>query len=321
MPQVDISIVIVNYKSWLHLASCLDSLAFHSDSFNHEIVVVDNHSNDGKLAEFSKVYPDVVFVENTGNNGFANGCNLGASKSKGRYLLFLNPDTVGNENAIKSLWQFAKQNPHVGITSCLQEKKQGGYEPYNRQFLRLSTLFGLFRAVRRLLVRSEALEDENMVYTDWVSGSLVCISRQWFEQVGGWNEDYWMYYEDMDLSKRVRALNGKVVVLKNAAIQHSHGGASRINLKTAALTKTEVQISKHVYISNHFKGVERACAHLLLFAINCKLKFIIALLSMPVFFITKARLNVYLFLKIIRYYWHCLLRGTWMSPNAISLKN
>ena len=103
MPQVDISIVIVNYKSWLHLASCLDSLAFHSDSFNHEIVVVDNHSNDGKLAEFSKVYPDVVFVENTGNNGFANGCNLGASKSKGRYLLFLNPDTVGNENAIKSL--------------------------------------------------------------------------------------------------------------------------------------------------------------------------------------------------------------------------
>ncbi len=311
---LDISIVIVNYKSWNHLRNCLQSLEFSSPSFSFEIIVVDNTSNDGKLEKFKKEFSNVKFILNSGNNGFANGCNLGANHGLGEYLLFLNPDTIANQESILKMWQFAKKNPKVGITSCMQKKVNGGFEKSHRSFLKLSTVFGIFRAFSK----KNTAQDASVIYSDWVSGSLVFISKEWLNQVNGWNEDYWMYFEDMDLSKKVQIANGKVVVLKDAQIIHNHGGASRINIKTASLTKTEVQISKHVYIQNHLKGFERFLTHLLVIKSNLFFKFILAVLGIPLFFIPKMRLNVYLFIKIVKYYVSSVTRRTWLSKNSMN---
>ena len=82
--MVDISIVIVNYKSWNDLKDCLQSIiTINSSKFTLETIVVDNQSNDGRLEEFKTLFPSILFIENSGNNGFANGCNLGASNAKG----------------------------------------------------------------------------------------------------------------------------------------------------------------------------------------------------------------------------------------------
>ncbi len=96
LSNIDLSIIIVNYKSWSVLTDCLDSFDQYTPKLDYEIIVVDNDSQDGEIGPFSKKYPQVNFIKNTGNNGFSHGCNLGANNAYGKYLLFLNPDTVFN---------------------------------------------------------------------------------------------------------------------------------------------------------------------------------------------------------------------------------
>ena len=317
--NIDVSIIIVNYKSWEHLKNCLLSIiGLHDLTIGIETIVVDNQSKDGKLAQFTQEFPQVNFISNTGNNGFANGCNFGASKAKGNYFLFLNPDTIINSKVIESFFDFSKLNRNVGITSCLQKKVSGGYEKSNRSFLTLSSLFGFTRAIQKLLSSKVPELEKAVLYTDWVSGSLVFISKEWFQQINGWNEDYWMYYEDMDLSKKVHQSNGKVVLLENVEIVHNHGGASRLNIKTSALTKTEVLISKHVYIENHLKGFKKFLAHFLLIINNIITKIFLGAIGIILFFIPKMRLNVYLLIKMMKYYFVRFIKGNWLSSNSMN---
>ena len=322
--RVDISIIVVNYQSWKHLKSCLSSLGFQSKSYVHEVIVIDNHSNDGELEHFQAKFPDVQFVENSGNNGFANGCNLGAARAQGNYFLFLNPDAIANEEAVFQMWQFYKKNPGSGIVSCHQKKSNGTYEKSLRIFPNVLTLFGFTRAVYKAISKKNLHHyfeiRDDVLYPDWVSGSVVFMSKEWFEALNGWSEDYWMYYEDMDLCKRVKTSNGKIALLKSAEIIHNHGGASRLNIKTSSLTKTEVHISRHVYVHNHFKEIEKIVTQILLVMNNLITGFILGILGLVLFFIPKMRLNVYLLTKMIRYYVTCLIRFTWLSPRSMNYK-
>tara|TARA_R110001599_G_scaffold84265_9_gene227115 strand:+ start:11616 stop:13379 length:1764 start_codon:yes stop_codon:yes gene_type:complete len=315
----DISIIIVNYKSWKHLKNCLDSLTyFKQEKFTFEVIVVDNNSNDGKLKEFLKKYTQFKFVENTGNNGFANGCNFGAIKSVGKNMLFLNPDTIANENEIYKMLINLNSNENYGIVSCNQLNNNGSFEDVDRVFPGAFTLFGITRAIYRLFTK-ETKQDDEKIFPDWVSGSVVCISRKWFQKINGWNEDYWMYFEDVDLCKKVKDANGEVVLLKNVNIIHNHGGASRINIKTSKITKSEVLISKHVYIRNHFKGLTRFLLLCLLVFMSSISKILLAVIGICFFFIPKLKLNLYLFIELIKYYSHSLKKGTWLSKRSMNL--
>lgn len=317
--EEDISIIIVNYKSWKHLSDCLDALKnFKKNKFSFEVIVVDNFSNDGLLNEFLKKYSEFTFIENSGNNGFANGCNLGALNSVGNHLLFLNPDTIADEKTIYFMLKKASSNPEYGIVSCNQVNSNGSSEKIDRLFPSPLTLFGLLRVFFRSFSKNTK-ENKKLIFPDWVSGSVILISRKWFQKVNGWDEDYWMYYEDVDLSKKVRGEGGEVVLLKNKSIIHNHGGSSRINLKTAAITKTEVLISKHVYIHNHFNGALKFVMFFGLIFVNIIFKFILALIGIIFFFIPKLKLNLYLFIEMVKYYYHTLKKGSWLSSRSMNL--
>lgn len=323
--NIDISIIIVNYKSWYHLKDCLQALKdIQTDAFSFEVVVVDNCSNDGKIDSFRKDFSEVHFVENSGNNGFANGCNFGASHAQGAYVFFLNPDTIANERALSELLAFAKAHHTVGIVSCHQKNQNGSYEKVTRFFPSIFTLFGATRALYKLFntSRIERQYDKNTptMYPDWVSGSVLFMSRNWFDQIQGWNEDYWMYYEDVDICKRVTIANGKIALLQNVEIIHNHGGASRINFTTASLTKTEVIISKHVYVRNHFKGIERFLLLLLLIMSTLVSKLLMALMGLVLFFIPKMKLQLYIAASVLRYYVSSMRYFTWLSPRSMNYK-
>mgnify|MGYP000556845817 CR=1 FL=1 len=323
--SLDISVVIVNYKSWNYLNKCLSSLdQFEKSLFSYEVLVVDNNSNDGKLEEYKSKYKNVQFIENTGNNGFANGCNVGAREAKGNHLLFLNPDTIANEEALFKMLAYTKENEDVGIVSCLQKNDNGFYENIVRFFPSLLTLFGATRALYKFLnykkLSSRYNSVEELAYPDWVSGSVVFINRDWFLKVNGWNEDFWMYYEDVDLSKEVKNQDGRVVLLESAEIQHSHGGASRINFTTASLTKTEVIISKHVYIHNHFYGALRIFLQFLVTTSNVISRIIFSALGVLLFFIPKMKLQLYIGGRVFRYYVSSIYQGTWLSPRSMNYK-
>ena len=320
---MDISVIIVNYRGWNALSDCLDSLQkIVNQDFSFEVVVVDNASNDGKLAGFKLKYPDFIFVENSGNNGFANGCNRGAEIAKGNYFLFLNPDTTVTGDALKTLMNTYQNHPEVALLSCLQIDEKGRYYNQKLLFPSFGRFFGSFRAVWRLFHRSylkRRFSSENTIfYPDWISGAVVFISRKWFQNISGWNEDYWLYFEDVDLSKKVSNQNGKVAVTKAATIFHQHGGASRINIQTKSLTKTEVIISKHVYIHNHFFGIKRAVLHFLLIVGILIEKGLLSLLSLLLFFNRKLKVNRLIFSKLCTYYWNALKKNTWISPRSVN---
>ncbi|TCI95031.1 glycosyltransferase [Tenacibaculum sp. M341] len=322
---IDVSIVIVNYKSWKYVDNCLRTIKnIKSDSFSLEVLVVDNFSNDDRLVDFSKEHSEVIFIQNTGNNGFANGCNVGAKNAVGNSLLFLNPDTLVNEDAIEKMLSKVKDEPDFGIVSCSQQNSKGKSEDSIRIFPKFSTLFGLTRAVYRLLnndYKQISKSTSNIIFPDWVSGSTVFISKEWFQKINAWNEDFWMYFEDVDLCKKVTDKGGKVALLKDAFIVHDHGGASRINVKTAALTKSEVIFSRHVYVDTHFKGVKKHIAQLLLVLKNVFGKLLLGILGFVLFFIPKLNIQFYLLVAITKYYLDVLKYRTWLSKRSTKFLN
>jgi len=321
--KIDISIIIVNYKGWKHLRKCLNQLVkIESKNFNCEIVVIDNCSNDGQLELFISDFKTVNFYKNTANNGFANACNLGADKAKGMYYLFLNPDTIANTNALDVLLETAKIQPDFGILSCQQYKENGKPHNHEKLFLTPKRLFGLFRAVDRFFNAGKLRErfdgTKEVFFPDWVSGSVLFISRKWFDKVGGWCDDYWMYYEDVDLCKRVSQAGGKIALLRTARIIHHHGGSTRINYDVKALTKSEVIKSRHVYIHKYFKGSTRFFMHLILMIYQILSKLIMGFLGLVFVFIPKFKGGLLLSKNVLKYYISFPFRHMWKSKNAVT---
>ncbi|WP_445957881.1 glycosyltransferase family 2 protein [Yeosuana sp.] len=319
--KVDVSIIIVNYKSWKHLQDCLDSITkISQDRFSYEVIVIDNHSNDNKFDEFYKNHPPFKFFLNSGNNGFSNGCNYGVSKAVGEYFLFLNPDTIVTKDAILKMLQLARENLQYGVISCTKINNVGKPEKEIRFFPKSYTLFGTSRAIYNLINKKKINEVFNsiksIVFPDWVSGSIIFTSKKWFEKIGGWNEDYWLYLEDVDFCKRISNAEGKVALLRTTKIIHNHGGASRINVKTSALTKAEVIISKHTYIHNHFTGITKFFSQFLLVFFGVITKLVLAIIGSILFFVPKLYMNALLFLNLIRYYINALMTKTWISKRA-----
>lgn len=324
--NTDISVIIVNYKSWSHLQKCLNSLIeINSQKFSFEVIVVDNHSDDGQLETFKIDFKSVKFIENTGNNGFANACNFGVAQAKGTHLLFLNPDTIANEMALEQLIQTSKLQPDYGIISCQQVDENGKLNNHDKLFFSPSRMFGSFRFFYKIFHQSELNQRFNqskeVVFPDWVSGSVVFMSRTWFNKINGWCEDYWMYYEDVDLSKKVTDAGGKIVLLKNVNIIHAHGGSTRINVKIKALTKSEVIISRHVFIHKYFKGLTCFVMQSLTIVYQIVINFLMGLIGIIIFFKPKFRVYYYLAINIFTYYLGLPFKHQWLSLRSVNYKH
>lgn len=320
---MDISIIIVNYRGWKALDECLKSIeVIISSAFTFEVIIVDNFSNDRQFPVFKQKYSKFTFIENNGNNGFSNGCNFGAGISKGNHFLFLNPDTKLTLKALKSLLETTVSHPEIGILSCLQINENEVFYKQNNLFPVLGRFFGISRSFYRKLFKAQLEKrfnnNNDLFYPDWVTGAVIFISREWFNKIKGWNEDYWLYFEDVDLCKQIFDFGGKVAVTRRATIFHQHGGASRLNVKTKALTKTEVIISKHVYISNQFStGIQLYLHSLLILGVLIE-KLFLSLLSVLLFFNPKLKVNRLMLKNLSVYYFNALQKQTWISPRAMN---
>ena len=315
----------MNYKGWKALDECLESITkINSMGFLFEVIIIDNFSNDNQLFIFEKKYPNFIFKENSGNNGFSNGCNYGATIAKGNHFLFLNPDTKVTEEAIETLLETTISNPEIGILSCLQINENHSFYKQNNLFPAFGRFFGISRAIYRKINKSKLenrfKNNSDLFYPDWVTGAVIFISRDWFNKIKGWNEDFWLYFEDVDLCKKVSQKGGKVAVTRNATIFHQHGGASRLNVKTKALTKSEVIISKHVYINNQFSSVANLYLQTLLIIGVIVEKLFLSILSLVLFFIPKLKVNRLMLKNLIIYYLNAINNRTWISPRAMNYR-
>ena len=262
--MTNLSIVIVNYKTWSSLSLCLDSIK-KQDNILIDVIVVDNNSDDHQISNFKIQYNWIEWVENSENLGFAKACNLGAHKSNSDWILFLNPDTILEKNCLKPLLSFCEKNDShrlIGIKQLnenFQNTNSFGF------FLSFWALTGLSRVILRLFRGSNSYFNNNQItYPDWISGSFILLRRNDYDLLNGWDEDFWMYYEDMDLCKRANNLGLQVTLLNKWKCIHSHGKASRKSDQIKVRSKSEVIVSSHIFLEKHFNKHVKYPTHLLL---------------------------------------------------------
>ena len=252
--MTSLSIIIVNYKSWSVLEKCLESILSQGID-DIEVIIVDNNSNDGLITKFKKKYIKFKWISNKINAGFSKACNQGAEIAKNQYYLFLNPDTELEKNSLVKMKSIIDNFPNSILSiSKLDSDGNIGF-PYGN-FLSIRTFNGIIRFLDRLI----SLENRNInnekpfIKPNWVSGSFLLIDRENFNKLGGWDEDYWMYYEDMDLCKRANNIGIDIVLINSISCTHHHGKSSKVNLKTRVKAKTHSIKSGVIFIEKHYRG-------------------------------------------------------------------
>ncbi|MCZ6827807.1 MAG: glycosyltransferase family 2 protein [Gammaproteobacteria bacterium] len=317
-----LSIIIVNYRSWGHLQTALDALQadFPAD---WEIIVVDNESQAEPFHEFQASFPWVTFVAHAHNSGFGFGCNLGASRASGAALLFMNPDVIASCDDIGSLMQEKAAHPDVALISPKQLAPSGRPQKVFDDFPGLLNQSKILKALLRILWPSRFMDPradyDALTYCDWITGSCLLVSRENFDAIGGWSEDYWMYVEDADLCRRAHDLGLRVAYAPDVQVVHAHGGSSRLNVDIKAMTKLEVIISKHVYANNHFRGARRLTMHLLIGGLRLPVLTVTAIADLITLRqIPALRVRSKMLSGLLSYYAGVQRTGTWLSPRAIA---
>ena len=318
MTNPTLSIISVNYKSWSVLRKCLHSFEQYPPAVSYEIIVVDNDSQDGQFDAFQQEFPAIKLVVNTGNHGFSHGCNLGVTHASGDYLLFLNPDVILTKSkAIDAMVNYAQKNPNVGTTSCRRINPKGKPErelAFQHLWLNTGWMRGLYKLWNKKALKFKFPNNADIWYPDWVSGSVILIANDLFQQIGKWSQDdFWMYSEDPDLCKKVREKGKKIALLRHVELQHTHGGASRRNPQTIAITKSEVVTSHHVFIQKHAKGFNRLALHAFTFSNTLIAWSLRTFIGLIVFWTPTFKASFLTLIAIINYYISALMRSTWKS--------
>jgi GT2 family glycosyltransferase len=275
MSPPDLSIIIVNWNGRELLRQCLASLDAASADLHVEILVVDNASSDGSADMVPAEYPHVRLLENTENLGFARANNQAAAVSRGRFLFFLNNDTVVRPDSLRNLLEFLEQHPEVGMIGPrligADGNPQRSYRgrPTVAALLHRLTLLkwtGLFRRPYERY-RREVFDADALRTVDTVLGAAVCLPRDVFFSHGGWDERFPFGLEDFDLSARV-ARTHQVLFFPGAEIVHFGKMSSRRNLGFAF---TGVECGYARYLRKHALGPMSVGLYKLLVTLNLPL--------------------------------------------------
>jgi len=231
---MDLSIVIVNWKSAVFLADCLTSIYAAQPHISFEIVVIDNASFDGCDRILSQQFPAVQFLQSTINAGFAGANNLAFSHSSGATVCFLNPDTVIRGAALQILYDALNGIPDAGAVGALLFNGDGSLQtscvlPFPTVLNQVFDIAWLRQRFPRAgLFGSAAIFAKAKLpqTVEAVSGACIMIRRKTFVEVGMFSTGYFMYAEDIDLCRKVRMAGHKVYLINAAEIVHFGGGSS-----------------------------------------------------------------------------------------------
>ncbi|OGI33437.1 MAG: hypothetical protein A2271_03475 [Candidatus Moranbacteria bacterium RIFOXYA12_FULL_35_19] len=215
-----ISIVIVNYHSEKHLIKCLYSIYKHSFKEDFEIIVVNNDQKD-KIKELIQKFPEVKIYQNEKNLGFGAGNNVGARIAKGDILLFLNPDTEIISKNIEDVLSLFEQDDKVGIIGSQLRLDENKIQPWSVGYE--ISLLNLIKNNLGLMSSQDIWQAKEKVEVDWVSGAALFIRKDIFEKTSGFDEKFFMYFEDMDLCVRIKKLEKKVLYYPNFEVRHLGG--------------------------------------------------------------------------------------------------
>lgn len=214
-----------------------------------EIIVVDNNSSDGSVAMVKKYFPEVKLIENPNNDGFSKGNNIGVAQAKGEYVCILNPDTVLGESTFEKLFNAIALKNNLGILGCRLIDGSGKFLPESKR-----NIPRVWVALKKMLGLSKAyyvsnLDERGTADVDIFVGAFMMIPRAVYNELNGFDEDYFMYGEDVDLSYRV---------LKKGYANWYHGSEALVHFKGESTLKDKAYAERfygamQLFYKKHFK--------------------------------------------------------------------
>lgn len=230
-----LAILIVTFNSVQEIDACLQSLVGHTEPFPTTITVVDNASTDGTSAHVRQRWPSVQVIDSGGNIGFAKANNIGIRNTQSDYVLLMNPDTVAPPGAIQTLVRGLASHPEAAIAGARLLSERGFPElswgekitPWNetKQMI-FSRLY--LRKIRRIVKKMDRLSRQARE-VEWVSGACMVIRRPDLDAVGGLDERYFMYNEDVDLCLEMKKRGRITLYIAGAEVLHYRGKSAPKN--------------------------------------------------------------------------------------------
>lgn len=244
---MNFSLIIVNYNTAQLLKNCLDSIFKSFNDNDFEVIIVDNNSKDDSLKKIEIFGDKIKIIKNNKNYGFGRANNIGAKIAKGEYLFFLNSDTIINNDILGIISETFSQDRKIAVLSPklilkngLEQKHAYGNFP--------GILNIIFGKAGDLKINSKPSEKKPELNPDWVSGAAMIIRKEIFDKIGGFDENFFMYFEDIDICKRVKDIEYEVLYLKQASLIHLGGGSQ----KKFSKTKIEYYKSQDYFFKKHY---------------------------------------------------------------------
>jgi GT2 family glycosyltransferase len=268
VPPLDLSAVVVSYNSRAHLAQCLGSIRRDPAGAAAEIVVVDNDSRDGSAELIESEFRDARVVRNRDNVGYARAVNQGIAATAGRHVLVLNPDCEVASGALATLSGFLDAHADAGITAPRILNPDGSLEFSARAFPdHLTFFFNRYSLLTRLFPnnpfsRRYLLTDwdhKSARVVDWVSGACMLVRRDAVARVGGMDEAFFMFNEDVDWCRRMKDSGFAVWYVPDATVVH-HIGASRTRVAPRVIVERHRGMIHYFHKHHPMNPVLRALA-------------------------------------------------------------
>ncbi|MCU7525886.1 MAG: glycosyltransferase [Ignavibacteria bacterium] len=258
--MIDLSVIIVNFNVKEFLQNLLGSIQKSTGNISTEVIVIDNASDDGSVEILREKFPWVKLIASEKNLGFGRANNLGLEISQGKYILLINPDTIVQEDTFQKLISFFEKTPDAGLAGCkvlnsdgtLQLACRRGFPGPWTSFTKVTGLSKLFPKSRLFARYNMTYLSENETYeVDAISGAFMMLKREVYEKVGGFDCQFFMYGEDLDLCYRIQKAGYKVYYVHDTQIIHYKGEST----KRSSLDETRVFYeAMHLFVKKHFSS-------------------------------------------------------------------
>lgn len=222
-----LSLVIVNWNTKDYLRSCLKSIFKHKPTFPIEIIVIDNASSDGSEMMVASEFPSVRLIKNQNNLGFARACNQGWRMAQGKYVLFLNPDTIIISNIFEEAIKIMDTKKEIGILGIRHLNRKGRTRRSAYNFPSPWRVFGLITGLNKLLPPSRFGRENRTKPVGYVQGSFLLTRKKLLEELDGFDENFFMYGEDADLCFRAWKKGWTVIYEPSLKIIHFESQSPR----------------------------------------------------------------------------------------------
>lgn len=238
----DLSIIIVNFNAGIFLYECLKSLDESKGDLNLDIWVVDNASSDGSLEHVKKSFPKINFVENKENIGYGAASNIALKQVKNEFILLLNPDCYVTNQTLEEMLKFMQENEDVGAATCKVEKLDGSIDLASHRGFPTPWASFLYYIFKNDKLYHLTNKDMNILHeVDAIAGAFFITRKSVLDKVGLFDEDYFLYAEDIDLCFRIKKAGFKVMYVPNVKVLHHKGISSGIKQHSQELSITQLE--------------------------------------------------------------------------------